>query len=110
LANRFLYPLAQCIIWAQGAQGERVSGEEGMGPSRPQRSFRGVKVYAPFDVYIELTLATQYGMVTGKGPKNYSQLLVEAFKVWLDHNPDVKQYVEANKPVLEKAINEGEKA
>jgi hypothetical protein len=34
----------------------------------------------------------------------------EAFKVWLDHNPDVKQYVEANKPVLERAMKEGEKA
>jgi hypothetical protein len=88
-----------------------MSGEVGVeGPSRPQRSFRGVKVYVSPDVYAEMVLATQYGMVTGKGPKNYSQLLVEAFKVWLDHNPDVKQYVETNKPVLERAMKEGEKA
>jgi len=89
-----------------------VSGEEGVEGSKPQRSFRGVKVYVSPDVYAEMVLATQYGMVTGKAPKTYSQLLVEAFKVWLDHNPDVKQYVEANKPVLERAMKgqEGEKA
>ena len=90
-------------MWARGAQGKRVRGEEGMGPSRPQGS-RGVKIYAPFDVYVEMTLATQYGMVTGKGPRTYSQLLVEAFKEWLENHKDVKQYVEANKPVLERAM------
>ena len=82
-----------------------MSGEVGVvGPSRPQRSLRGIKAYVPSETYIEMTLATQYGMVTGKGPKTYSQLLAEAFKVWLDHNPDVKQYVETNKPILEKAM------
>jgi len=97
-------------MWARGAQGKSVSGEEGVkGPSRPQRSLRrvkvyGVKVYVEPETYIEMTLATQYGMITRKGPKTYSQLLLEAFKVWLDHNPDIKQYVEANKPVLEKAM------
>jgi len=92
-------------MWARGAQGKSVSGEEGVKePSRPQRSLRGVKVYVEPETYIEMTLATQYGMITGKGPKTYSQLLLEAFKVWLDHNPDIKQYVEANKPVLEKAM------
>jgi len=85
-----------------------VSGEEGVeGPSRPQRSLRGVKVYVPPETYIEMTLAIQYG-ITGKGPKTYSQLLLAAFKVWLDHNPDVKQYVEANRPILEKAMKEQE--
>ena len=89
-----------------------MSGEEGAeGPSRPQRSLRGVKVYVPPETYIEMTLAIQYG-ITGKGPKTYSQLLLEAFKVWLDHNPNVKQYVEANRPILEKAMKgqEGGKA
>jgi len=81
-----------------------VSGEEGVEGSRPQRSFRGIKAYVSPDVYAEMVLATQYGMVTGKAPKTYSQLLVEAFKVWLNHNPDVKQYVETNKPVLERAM------
>jgi hypothetical protein len=99
-------------MWARGAQGKSVSGEEGKGPSRPQRSLRGIKAYVPSETYIEMTLATQYGMVTGKGPKTYSQLLLEAFKVWLDHNPDIKQYVETNKPVLERAMKgqEGEKS
>jgi hypothetical protein len=86
-----------------------VSGEEGVGPSRPQRFLRGIKAYVPPDIYIEMTLATQHGMITGKGPRTYSQLLVEAFKVWLDHNPDIKQYVETNKPILEKAMKEAEK-
>lgn len=80
-----------------------MSGEEGMGPSRPQGS-RGVKVYVSPDVYAEMVLATQYGMVTGKAPKTYSQLLVEAFKEWLENHKDVKQYVETNKPVLERAM------
>jgi hypothetical protein len=105
LANRLLYPLAQYIIWARGAQGERVSGEEGVeGPSRPQRSLRGIKAYVPSETYIEMTLVTQYGMVTGRGPRTYSQLLVEAFKEWLENHKEVKQYVETNKPVLERAM------
>ena len=82
-----------------------MSGEEGAeGPSRPQGSLRGVKAYVPSETYIEMTLATQYGLLARKGPKTFSQLVVEAFKVWLDQNPDVKQYVETNKPILERAM------
>ena len=82
-----------------------MSGEEGVvGPSRPQRSLRGIKAYVPSETYIEMTLATQYGMVTGKGPKTYSQLLAEAFKEWLENHKEVKEYVETNKPILEKAM------
>ena len=84
-----------------------MSGESVEGPSRP---LRGVKAYVPPETYIEMTLATQYGLLTGKGPKTYSQLVVEAFKAWLEHNPDIKQYVETNKPVLERVMKGAEKA
>ena len=87
-----------------------MNGEEGMGPSRAQRSLRGIKAYVPSETYIEMTLATQYGMITGRGPRTYSQLLLEAFKEWLEKRPNVRQYVEANKPVLERAMKEGGKA
>ena len=89
-----------------------MNGEEGKGPSRPQRSLRGIKAYVPHDIYVEMTLATQYGMITGKGPKTYSQLLAEAFKEWLENHKDVKEYVETNKPILEKAMKgqEGQEA
>ena len=82
-----------------------MSGEVGVeGPSRPQRSLRGIKAYVPSETYIEMTLATQYGMVTGRGPRTYSQLLAEAFREWLENHKDVKEYVETNKPILEKAM------
>jgi hypothetical protein len=91
-------------MWARGTQGKSVSGEEGKGPSRPQRSLRGVKVYVTPDVYLEMTLAVQYGTVTGKGPRTYNQLLLEGFEYWKQHHPEVEEYIKANKPILEKAM------
>jgi len=50
----------------------------------------------------ELAMAVQYFRAIGREPRSMSALMREAFKEWLDHNPDVKQYVEANRPLLEK--------
>ena len=88
-----------------------MSGEEGVGPSRPLGP-RGVKIYAPLDIYVEMTLATQYGMITGQGPRTYSQLLLEGFECWKRQHPEADEYIRANKPILERAMKgqEGEKA
>jgi len=41
-----------------------------------------------------------------------SAVMREAFKEWLENHKEVKQYIEANKPLLEKAqqVQEAEKA
>jgi len=44
----------------------------------------------------------------GRGPRTMSALMREAFKEWLENHKDVKQYVEANRPILEKAMKEQE--
>ena len=82
-----------------------MSGEEGAErPSRPQESLRGVKIYAPSETYIEMVLATQYGMITGEGPKTFSQLMLEGFECWKRQHPKVEEYIKTNKPILEKAM------
>jgi hypothetical protein len=50
-----------------------------------------------------MTLATQYGMITGKGPRSYSQLMLEGFYCWKQHHPEADEYIRANKPILERA-------
>ena len=91
-----------------------MSGEEGMGSKRPQGSFRGIKAYVPSETYIEMVLATQYGMIAG-GPKTLSQLMLEGFECWKQQHPKVVEYIKTNRSILEKAMKgeggqEGEKA
>ena len=52
----------------------------------------------------ELTMAVQYFRAMGRGPRTMSALMRETFKEWLENHKDVKQYVEANRPILEKAM------
>jgi uncharacterized protein YlbG (UPF0298 family) len=62
----------------------------------------------------KLMVATQYLRATRRGRTSMSSLMREAFKEWLENHNDVKEYVEANVPLLEKTrsqqAQEGEKA
>jgi uncharacterized protein YlbG (UPF0298 family) len=62
----------------------------------------------------ELMMAVQYLRATRRGRMSMSSLMREAFKEWLENHKDVKEYVEANMPLLEKTMpqqaQEGEKA
>jgi len=50
----------------------------------------------------ELTMAVQYFRAIGRGPRSMSAIMREAFKEWLENHKEVKQYVEANRPLLVK--------
>jgi hypothetical protein len=58
----------------------------------------------------ELTMAVQYFRALGKGPKSMSALMREAFKEWIENHKEVKEYIEANRPLLEKTLKEADKA
>jgi hypothetical protein len=52
----------------------------------------------------QLAMATQYFRAMGRGPRSMSALMREAFKEWLENHKDVKEYIEANRPLLERAM------
>jgi uncharacterized protein YlbG (UPF0298 family) len=60
----------------------------------------------------KLMMAVQYLRATRRGRMSMSSLMREAFKEWLENHKDVKEYVEANMPLLEKMqqAQEGGKA
>jgi DNA-binding transcriptional ArsR family regulator len=92
--------LDKCKGLSEGGKGP--SREEGRKPSRPQKPKEVVKVYAPLETYLEMTLAVQYGETTKKGPTTYTQLLLEGFELWKQHHPEVVEYIKAYKPVVER--------
>ena len=48
----------------------------------------------------KLMVAAQYLRATRRGRTSMSSLMREAFKEWLENHKDVKEYVEANMPLL----------
>ena len=84
-------------------RGKGPSREEGRKPSRPQKP-KVVKVYAPFETYLEMALAIQYGEITNKGPTTYTQLLLEGFELWKQHHPEVVKYIKDHKPFVERFL------
>ena len=52
----------------------------------------------------ELVMATRYLRAMGKGPRTMSALMREAFREWLENHPDVKEYINVNRPLLERAM------
>jgi len=48
----------------------------------------------------ELMMAVQYLRATRRGRTSMSSLMREAFKEWLENHKDVKEYIEANMPLL----------
>jgi hypothetical protein len=60
----------------------------------------------------KLAMAVQFYRAMGREPRSMSAVMREAFKEWLENHKEVKQYIEANKPLLEKAqqVQEAEKA
>jgi len=50
----------------------------------------------------ELMMAVQYLRATRRGRMSMSSLMREAFKEWLENHKDVKEYINANMPLLEK--------
>jgi DNA-binding transcriptional ArsR family regulator len=93
--------LDKCKGLSEGGKGP--SREEGRKPSRPQKP-KVVKVYAPFETYLEMALAVQYGVITKKGPTTYTQLLLEGFELWKQHHPEVVKYINDHKPFVERFL------
>jgi len=91
--------LDKCKGLSEGGKGP--SREEGRKSSSPQKP-KVVKVYAPLETYLEMTLAVQYGEITKKGPTTYTQLLLEGFELWKQHHPEVVKYIKDHKPVVER--------
>jgi len=62
----------------------------------------------------KLMMAVQYLRATRRGRMSMSSLMRWAFEEWLENHKDVKEYVEANMPLLEKTrsqqAQEAEKA
>ncbi|MFP3319969.1 MAG: hypothetical protein RXO24_08580 [Acidilobus sp.] len=50
----------------------------------------------------QLMMAIQYLRATRRGRTSMSSLMREAFKEWLENHKDVKEYINANMPLLEK--------
>jgi hypothetical protein len=50
----------------------------------------------------KLMMAIQYLRATRRGRMSMSSLMREAFKEWLENHKDVKEYINANRPLLEK--------
>jgi hypothetical protein len=50
----------------------------------------------------KLMMAVQYLRATRRGRMSMSSLMREAFKEWLENHKDVKEYINANRPLLEK--------
>jgi len=50
----------------------------------------------------ELMMAVQYLRATRRGRMSMSSLMREAFKEWLENHKDVKEYINANMPLLER--------
>jgi uncharacterized protein YlbG (UPF0298 family) len=50
----------------------------------------------------KLMMAVQYLRATRRGRMSMSSLMREAFKEWLENRKDVKEYINANRPLLEK--------
>jgi uncharacterized protein YlbG (UPF0298 family) len=48
----------------------------------------------------ELMMAVQYLRATRRGRTSMSSLMREAFKEWLENHKDVKEYINANMPLL----------
>jgi len=50
----------------------------------------------------ELMMAVQYLRATRRGRMSMSSLMREAFREWLENHKDVKEYINANMPLLER--------
>jgi len=50
----------------------------------------------------ELMMAVQYLRATRRGRMSMSSLMREAFREWLENHKDVKEYIKANMPLLER--------
>jgi hypothetical protein len=50
----------------------------------------------------KLAMAVQFYRAMGREPRSMSAVMREAFKEWLEHHPEVKGYIDANRPLLEK--------
>jgi len=50
----------------------------------------------------KLMMAVQYLRATRRGRMSMSSLMREAFKEWLENHKDVKEYINANMPLLER--------
>lgn len=67
------------------------------------RNMNLVKVYLSDREMAELSLSVQYLKLTGQEPQTLSDLMLTAFKEWLDRHPEVKAYIDANLSLIEKA-------
>ena len=67
------------------------------------RNMNLVKVYLSDREMAELSLSVQYLKLTGQGPQTLSDLMLTAFKEWLDRRPDVRAYINANLLLIERA-------
>jgi uncharacterized protein YlbG (UPF0298 family) len=66
------------------------------------KKYNFVVVLMPDDEMAKLMMAIQYLRATRRGRMSMSSLMREAFKEWLENHKEVKEYVEANRPLLEK--------
>jgi len=75
------------------------------------KKYNFVVVLMPDEEMVKLVMAVQYLRATRRGRMSMSSLMREAFKEWLENHKDVKEYVEANMPLLRpQQAQEGEKA
>ena len=64
------------------------------------KKYNFVVVIMPDEEMAKLVMAVQYLRATRRGRMSMSSLMREAFKEWLENHKDVKEYVEANMPLL----------
>jgi hypothetical protein len=50
----------------------------------------------------ELKMTVQYFRAIGRGPRTMSAVMRQAFKEFRENHKEIKEYIEANRPLLEK--------